>query len=223
MKRKQSSLPPAVAQLRLVRWRKSMLTKLNDKVARLKASTATVRKSDPDCIVRTFEQTETGTFEGITFGGDDNSALNDIHSLIALIASLKDHLKVWCEQNGVTFDAEHVLDSSRDTAIIHDLWNIEKHGKLDRWPRSGFIPHIGPISLELANPDGTEDSTLQISPNAYGGADFINSKGEKLVARVRAKVLSGNNSELGDILDICESAISKWRNAYQAAGMPVSL
>src|SRR5262249_12791863 len=140
-------------------------------------------------------------------------------------ASLKDHLKGWCEQNGVTFDTENVLNSNQDTAIIHDLWNIEKHGKLNRPPRSGFIPRIGPISLEMVNPDGksTSESISQISRNSYGGADFTNSKGEKLVARIRAKVLSDNNAELGDVLDICESAISQWRNAYQAAGVRVLL
>lgn len=95
-----------------------MLAELNDKVARLKASTARLRKSDRDCIVRTFEETETGSFEGITFGFDSDSALNDVHSFIANIGSLKDYLKTWCKQNGVTFDAELVLNSSPDTAIF---------------------------------------------------------------------------------------------------------
>jgi hypothetical protein len=199
-----------------------MLEKLTDKIGRLKASTATLRKSDQDCIVRSVKETETGRFECITFGFDNACALNDIHSLIANIASLKDHLKVWCKQNGITFDAEKVINRSRDAAIIHDLWNIEKHGKLDNPPRSGFMPRIGPISLELANPDGTSDSILRIFTNSYGGADFTNSKGEKLVARIRANVLNGKNSELGDILEICESAISQWTEAYQAAGVPVS-
>ena len=70
-----------------------MLAKLNDKVARLKASTARLRESDRDCVIRTFEETERGSFECITFGFDDDSALNDIQSLIANIASLKDHLR----------------------------------------------------------------------------------------------------------------------------------
>jgi hypothetical protein len=125
-----------------------MLAKLTDKVARLEASTARLRKSDRDCIVRTFEQTETGSFEGITFGFDDHSALDDIHNVIAHIASLKDHLKAWCEEHGATFRGDNVLNSSREAAIIHDLWNIAKHGKLNKPPRSTFTPRIGQISLE---------------------------------------------------------------------------
>jgi hypothetical protein len=200
-----------------------MIEKLNDKVTRLKSSAAALRKSNPDCIVRTFEQTDNEVFEAISFKGTNHQLLNDIYSLVANIASLKDYLKQWCTQNGVPFSGDSVVNSSREAAIVHDLWNIEKHALLDRWPRSGFAPHIGPISQQLLNPDGTKTDGIQIKTNSYGGADFANLRDEKLIARVCAKVLDDQNSEIGDILDICELAISAWSAAFRSAGVPVSV
>jgi hypothetical protein len=201
----------------------NMIEKLNDKVTRLKSSAATLRKSNPDCIVRTFEQTDNEVFEAISFKGTNHQLLNDIHSLIANIASLKDYLNRWCTQNGVTFNGDSVINSSREAAIVHNLWNIEKHGVLDRSPRSGFTPRIGPISQELLNPNATKTDGIQIKANSYGGADFANLSGEKLIARVRAKVLDDQNSEVGDIVNICELAISAWSAAFRSAGAPVSV
>ena len=200
-----------------------MIEKLNDKVARLKSSAATLRKSNPGCIVRTFEQTDNTVFEAISFKGTNHQLLNDIYSLIANIASLKDYLNQWCIQNGVTFRGDSVINSSREAAIVHDLWNIEKHALLDTSPRSGFTPRIGPISQELLNPDGRKTRGVQIKANSYGGADFANLGDEKLIARICAKVIDDQNSEVGDILDICELAIAAWGAAFRSAGAPASV
>src|SRR3954464_8134261 len=81
-------------------------------------------------------------YMGIDFSqGTTPSGLANIASgIIANIACLKDHLKVWCHRNGKTHDYEKLINTNKDVALIHDLWNIDKHGELNRPPRSGVPP-----------------------------------------------------------------------------------
>lgn len=67
-----------------------------------------------------------------TKGVDRATAANRISLLLNNIASLKDHLKSWCSKNGKRFMGEQFLNSNKDAAIIHDLWNLDKHAELNR-------------------------------------------------------------------------------------------
>ena len=84
-----------------------------------------------------------GFYIGCDFsGGATDAELANIVSLcIANIACLKDHLKAWCKANGTIFHGDTLIDSNRDVAIIHDLWNRDKHFVL-RQSRSGLFPEL---------------------------------------------------------------------------------
>ena len=66
---------------------------------------------------------------GINFSqGTTLEGLANIASgMIANIACLKDHLKVWCKKNAKRHNCENLINTNKDVAIIHDLWNIDKH------------------------------------------------------------------------------------------------
>src|ERR1035437_8922319 len=74
-------------------------------------------------------------------GTDSATAANRASQLVANIARLKDHLKVWCNKQSMPFAGDALIDSNKDVAIVHDSWNLDKHGKLDR-SRSGLYPRL---------------------------------------------------------------------------------
>jgi hypothetical protein len=78
-----------------------------------------------------------------TNGIDSATAANRVSQLLNNIACLKDHLRSWCNKNGKAFTGEALLDTNRDVAIIHDLWNWDKHGESNRSSRSGLHPRLG--------------------------------------------------------------------------------
>jgi hypothetical protein len=72
---------------------------------------------------------------------DSATAANRVGQLLANIACLKDHLKAWCKKNGGLFRGEELINTNKEVAIVHDLWNLDKHAELDR-SRSGFWPRL---------------------------------------------------------------------------------
>src|SRR5205823_4226020 len=77
-----------------------------------------------------------------TMGTDRATAANRVSLLLNNIACLKDHLKLWCKKNGKPFTGEQLIGGNRDAAIIHDLWNLDKHAELNRPSRSGLSPRL---------------------------------------------------------------------------------
>jgi len=82
-----------------------------------------------------------GTSIDFTMGTDRATAANRVSLLLNNIGCLKDHLKSWCKKNGRPFTGDQLIDSNRDAAIIHDLWNLDKHAELSR-SRSGLSPRL---------------------------------------------------------------------------------
>ncbi len=65
-------------------------------------------------------------------GASEIELMNDAMHLVANIASIKDHFKVWCKSNNVSFikKGDELIDNNQAVGIIHDLWNIDKHAEL---------------------------------------------------------------------------------------------
>src|SRR5215470_6309926 len=102
-------------------------------------------------------------------GTDQATAANRVSLLINNIACLKDHLKSWCKRNGKPFTGDQLIDSNRDVAIIHDLWNLDKHAELNRPSRSGLSPRLAqPPQTELKFKGGPEPASVTIP--VFGGA-----------------------------------------------------
>jgi hypothetical protein len=156
------------------------------------------------------------------FNRSDPIALaNRASLLVASIASIKDHLKVWCRDHGVAFRGEALINGNADVAIVHDLWNIDKHAELDREPRSGYKPRLEGLRTSLvmrtaANPGArvmahVDKTTGQLITQAdHGGSASL---------RLVADVVDESGARLGDFADICARAVDGWRAELLAAGV----
>jgi hypothetical protein len=77
-----------------------------------------------------------------TQGTDQATAANRVSLLLNNIACLKDQLKAWCKKNGKPFTGDQLIISDKDVGIIHDLWNLDKHGELEHGSRSKLWPRL---------------------------------------------------------------------------------
>jgi hypothetical protein len=154
---------------------------------------------------------------------DEIELANATSLLINNIASLKDHLKVWCKKQGITFQGENLINSNRSVALIHDLWNVDKHAELNKSPRSGINPRLQDIHTALTISSGTE----------AGGSAFFSM--DPCTGKITTKVAGGGSIQLSlnaqitdalgqfvaDFTQTCNEAIDAWIQEYKAAGVPV--
>ena len=141
-------------------------------------------------------------------GADTPTAANRASQLVANIACLKDHLKVWCGNQSKPFAGDTLIDSNSEVAIVHDLWNLDKHGKLDR-SRSGLYPRLEnpPWSgMVLKTGPGNPKSMVRLT---LGGP--IQTKGE-VSLRIVAIVVDKDGKPLGNLEDITARALRVLRD-----------
>jgi hypothetical protein len=142
--------------------------------------------------------------------------------LVANIACLKDHLKVWCEANKAPFEGDTLINTNRDAALIHDLWNTDKHAVLNK-PRSGHKPKLVDIRQRLALSTGTSESggaVLQIEMAT--GKLLTHSLGDGSAGlRVTARIVDENGVMLGELSDVCQRATEAWERTLVQAGISI--
>jgi hypothetical protein len=152
-------------------------------------------------------------------GTTPSGLANIASSLIANIACLKDHLKVWCRRNGKTHDCENLINTNRNAAIIHDLWNIDKHCELNRAPRSGTLPQIQNLTRALRMETGpTAGSSVMFTINTTGFMIHHRGGGNSALI-VTGQVVDEHGTLLGDFDEICERAASAWEVELAHAGV----
>jgi hypothetical protein len=151
-----------------------------------------------------------------TTGVDGAAAANRVSLLLNNIACLKDHLKSWCKKNGKPFSGDRLIDGNRDVAIIHDLWNLDKHADLDR-SRSGFFPRLlQPAQTCLTIKSGSSGAAMVTIPMFKGTP--IQSQGE-VSLRISATVVDKDSKSLGDLETISLKAVAAWEAEFVKAGM----
>lgn len=152
-----------------------------------------------------------------TKGTDPATAANRVSTLLASIACLKDHLKEWCTKNKVPFTGEQLINSNRDVAIVHDLWNRDKHGEL-RPSRSGLFPKIDgePHTTLVAT---TVKGQVRIAFPLHPGGRLVSTGDVGL--QVSASVIDKDGNSVGNLQTICESAVSAWQAELRKAGVPL--
>jgi hypothetical protein len=80
-----------------------------------------------------------GTFSvEFTDGRSAAEMENVLATLVANVASLKDHLKEWCVTQSIASPGDRLIDSDLSVALVHDLWNRDKHPEFDT--KSRFEP-----------------------------------------------------------------------------------
>lgn len=146
---------------------------------------------------------------------DNATAANRISQLLANIACLKDHLKTWCSKNGKPFTGEELINTNREVAIVHDLWNLDKHAKLDR-SRSGLWPKLLEPAIASMVLKGQEDKQPTVAIPVFGGP--IQAK-DGAALRIVATVVDKDGNFLGDLEDICEKAVAAWEAEFKKVGL----
>ena len=150
---------------------------------------------------------------------DPIALANAASLLIANIASIKDYLKVWCRERNVPFEGDVLINSNRSVALIHDLWNMDKHGELNM-PRSGHKPHLTDIQTSLQLTCGTGGAFLFVDPNT-GKITTGAGDGGAVELVLDAKIADEAGNVLGDFTKTCIEAVEAWSNALSAAGVPL--
>ena len=152
---------------------------------------------------------------------DEIALANAASLLITNIASMKDHLKVWCNRQGVAFHGDALINSNRAVALIHDLWTIDKHAELDRPPRSGHTPKLQGLRKNLAISTGAaagDGAFFSMDPRT-GKITTGTSGGGSVQLAIVAQIVDENGNVLGDFTTICAQAVNEWAKALSATGV----
>lgn len=117
-----------------------MPDKLDLRIRQMHAALNAISSDELEGIRAEIGVVDGGVYAELDFNKDSDEAelANQADLLIQNIASIKDHLKVWCKKYGANFGGDDLIDSNRAVALVHDLWNTSKHGELNRPPRSGI-------------------------------------------------------------------------------------
>jgi len=144
--------------------------------------------------------------------------------LIANIASLKDHLKVWCKSKELLFKGDLLIDSNIAVALIHDLWNVDKHAELTSKPRSGVQPILKDIHRSLVMTAGTEvGSGVMYSIDPRTGKVTTSSSGSgQIKVAINAIVADAQGNVLGEFSALCEEAVDAWQKGFASVGIHIN-
>ncbi|HXM03276.1 MAG TPA: hypothetical protein VN939_11775 [Chthoniobacterales bacterium] len=157
----------------------------------------------------------TGNQDGKVFDlnqvADGATAANQVSLLLNNVACLKDHLKAWCNKNGKPFTGEDLINKNRDVAIIHDLWNLDKHAELNRPSRSGLSPRLQSPPVAAIVPKG---SSFVLDFRMVNGR--LKSQAN---LRIAAIVVDEHGNSLGSLEDIVLRAVTAWEAEFVRTGV----
>jgi len=204
-----------------------MLQILDRKIRQMHEALGSLEKKDLSTLEVTRGLSENGYYVKLDFSQNmsEQKLYNVFTLLIANIACMKDHLKVWCNSNGRSFNGEELINTNTDVAIIHDLWNIDKHLSLSNRPRSGFTPKIDNLKQALSLSTGTDDGSFAMFSMDPITGKFIQQSGNggSVSLVISGDVLDENGTRIGDFLKICEKAVSAWERELVAAGINIPI
>ncbi len=148
------------------------------------------------------------------------TAANRVSLLLHNIACLKDHLNTWCSKNGKPKTGDQLIDGNRDVAIIHDLWNLDKHAELNRPSRSGLSPRLQqPAHTTLERKITTTEETLIFAVSLSNGGQLQPVEGTN--AKITATVIDDAGNTLGDLDSISLRAVAAWEAEFVKAGLTI--
>jgi hypothetical protein len=174
---------------------------LTDKLGTIKPEVKRVGNQD----VRVFDLNQ---------AADRANAANQVSLLLNNIACLKDHLKAWCNKNGKPFTGEDLINNNRDVAIIHDLWNLDKHAELNRRSRSGLSPRFQSPPVAAIVPKGSSIviDFKMVDGRLQGQANL----------RIAAIVVDEHGNSLGSLEDIAQRAVTAWEAEFVGIGVTLN-
>ena len=145
---------------------------------------------------------------------------NRASALINNMARLKDHLKEWCKSNAKNPErVEDLINNNHAVGVLYDLWNVEKHFKLDRKPRSGVTPRLLIHGQEIVIGGGGASSSSIILDTHLGGFNVVPTGDVRM--RLVADVVDESGNIVGDFEKLCLEAANAWQAELAAVGINV--
>lgn len=202
-----------------------MLDVLDRKIRQMHAALDALATTDLSEADPRIEKTATYTSitVDINAGSDPIELANVASLLVANIASLKDHLKTWCKSNGIPFNGDNLINNNRPVALVHDLWNVDKHAVLNPSPRSGHVPTLVGLRKRMVLSTGNEaGSFISYSLDPRTGKPTINTGGGgSAKIALSGDIADPSGQVLADFADTCEQAVSAWEQELRIAGVPL--
>ena len=115
-----------------------------------------------------------------------------------------------------------MINNNRAVALIHDLWNVDKHVELNSPPRSGIKPKLQNIQTALTVTSGTSaDSGAFFSMDPRTGKITTGTSGGGSVQlALVAQIADEAGNVIADFTQTCSEAIDAWSTVFHAAGIP---
>lgn len=152
-------------------------------------------------------------------GLSDADIENLAQSLIANIASFRDHLRAWAVHNGHDKNrVDQAISASFALQVITDLWNAEKHGSPRDKGRSGKAPKLVEVNSVLRFNIGGEHGSASVVILASPGAPTMTSSGSAAVV-VTGKVVDFDGAKIGDLYKLEVEAIEAWEQVLREFGI----
>lgn len=200
-----------------------MSNDLDFKIRQIHAALNEMKTADLSSIAVEQGRTSDSFYVSVDFneGTDDAKLANVVTLLVNNIACIKDHLKVWCEKHSTKFNGEVLINSNRSVALIHDLWNLNKHLELNGPSRSGYKPRLIELRRYLVVSGGTSANSVAIySHDPKTGQMTTHTSGDGSVElEIGATIVDENGTVLGDFEAVCKEAIQAWRDELFKSGV----
>jgi hypothetical protein len=200
-----------------------MIDTLDRKIRQMHAALAGLATDDLSAIQPQITSEDGYVYTKADFNrnSDPIALANAASLLIANIASIKDHLKLWCKKQNMPFQGDALINSNVAVALVHDLWNTDKHAELNTPPRSGHKPRLKDLKTVLS---------ISAGAAAGGGAFFSmdprtgkvttgTSGGGTVQLALNAKIVDDVGNVLGDFTQTCAQAVEAWSDALSTAGV----
>jgi hypothetical protein len=202
-----------------------MIDVFERKIQQMHAALDALSSSDLSKVKSHVTKAEGHIYSRVDFNEHSNPIVlaNAAQLLTANIASIKDHLHVWCKKNSKPLTGDFLINSNASVAIIHDLCNVDKHAELNRPPRSGFTPSLRNLVTALQITAGTQ---------AGGGAFFSmdpwtgkmssgSTGGGSVYLTLTAEIVDENGLFRSEFRQTSEEAVDAWMNELQTIGVPL--
>lgn len=202
-----------------------MLDTLERKIKQMHAAMGAMSSSDVLAVVPEVVETATYRSIGVDFNknADPIELANAASLLVANIASLKDHLRAWCKLNSVNFTGDKLINSNMAVALVHDLWNVDKHGVLNSAPRSGITPRLVRLRKTLSISSGTGagcGASYKIDP-LTGKAILQTIGGGSAAIVITGQIVDEFGAVKADFLTTCVEAVEAWEHVIADAGVVI--
>jgi hypothetical protein len=141
---------------------------------------------------------------------------NEISLLLTAIGSMKDHFNALCKTKGIPSYGDDIINNNRDVALIHDLWNVDKHFELSRKPRSGIVPELRNVSRVVMISASGENAVAGMSFNPETGRMEIYGDTQLVLS---AMIFDESGKFVADFRATCEKAIDIWVGEFAKLGV----